>query len=247
MSALPFTRFLASYPSAIDSSFRALGYPPPPNAAHPLHDISGAAPTATPAARVAHFHAWVTGYYTHAPGPAGLRFAGVDADTRLSEAERAEHVYDAPGLEPDGSDALMARACERGEVYAEMREAVMFGEQRETRGAFGGEEGKRVGGAGKGREVGWTGVEMRVVWCERSIWPAVWCARCFAEEVEEAQKGGRAMRRADVVQVRDANHFVSFVHDFLESRELTHRSQAHWDYPNRILRAFLQDGSEDVA
>ena len=143
--------------------------------------------------RVSRFHAWVTGYYAHDFGAeVKLSFAGAVGDTSVDR----ELVWDAPGLEPDGSDALVAKACERAKVYAPMREMALY----------------EKGGSdeGQGEDMGWREVELRVVWCERSIWPAVWAGCSFQAEIAEAQRTGKEVRRpVSIARVKDANHFVS--------------------------------------
>ncbi|KAI0669369.1 hypothetical protein C8Q78DRAFT_208939 [Trametes maxima] len=72
----------------------------------------------------------------------------------------------------------------------------------------------------------WVGVEVRHVWCDHSIWEMPWGAKFIVEELEEAKRAGRPIRDVQVVRFRGANHF------------------AHWEMPEKTMRAFLGNEAE---
>ena len=67
----------------------------------------------------------------------------------------------------------------------------------------------------------WGKLELRMVWCDESIWEMMWTVACMRKELEEARVAGRAMRRVSYVRMRGENHFV------------------HWEEPARAMDAFL--------
>ena len=207
MSSQPTNIFPTPDNYLLDSSFITFGYPRPPDSHHPLYDAP------TPTERLARFHAWVTGYYAHG---IGLSFGNAVADTDISVEERTACTYIAPGLEPDGSDVLVARACGRVDIYTTLKDTVLYTGTQANADADADIDSQ------DSRRSRWAGVQMRVVWCERSIWPAVWCAQCFSDEVEASQKLGKQMRPVQVVRVPDANHFVSKP-NYLTTQGLLHR------------------------
>ncbi|KAI0823786.1 hypothetical protein BC628DRAFT_1324108 [Trametes gibbosa] len=72
----------------------------------------------------------------------------------------------------------------------------------------------------------WRGAEVRLVWGDRSIWEVLWAAYLLNKELQESRDAGKPVRSVDFVQLKGANHF------------------AHWDMPEKTLRALL--GHESV-
>ncbi|KAF8265648.1 alpha/beta-hydrolase [Lactarius quietus] len=77
-------------------------------------------------------------------------------------------------------------------------------------------------------EVGWPNVEFRYVWCDSSVWMMPWGVWSFRSEIEQARKDGKRIRDHSVVRMRGANHC------------------AHWDEPEKTLKALLSDANFDV-
>ncbi|KAF8265653.1 alpha/beta-hydrolase [Lactarius quietus] len=76
--------------------------------------------------------------------------------------------------------------------------------------------------------VGWPNVEFRYVWCDSSVWMMPWGVWSFRSEIEQARKDGKRIRDHSVVRMRGANHC------------------AHWDEPEKTLKALLSDATFDV-
>ncbi|KAI0669370.1 Alpha/Beta hydrolase protein [Trametes maxima] len=72
----------------------------------------------------------------------------------------------------------------------------------------------------------WRRAEVRHVWCDRSVWEMPWGAKLLVEELEGARKVGKPVRDIAFVRVKGANHF------------------AHWDFPEKTLRALLGNETE---
>ncbi|KAI0365120.1 alpha/beta-hydrolase [Pilatotrama ljubarskyi] len=194
-----------------DASFLCLGYTSPPGAYQPLYDAS-----LPDTERVARFGSWITGYYAHgdvfAQGASALEFCDALTDpaptaTRMTPEDLAETTY-APVQGPGGSEGLIARACVTHGTYARQKEGAFY--PREP-----------VDGASN-----WGDVEVRHLWCDRSVWEMPWCVKLFTEELEEARKVGKKPRNVVFVRFKGANHF------------------AHWDLPEKTLKAFLGNETE---
>ncbi|KAI0648546.1 Alpha/Beta hydrolase protein [Trametes meyenii] len=194
-----------------DASYICYGYTPPPGWWQPLLDS-----TIPPTERAARFSEWVTGYFAHGDvftsGAPALEFRAPLADpapllTRLTADELAESTYEPPQA-PTGSENLIAQACIGHGTWGKDKDGALY-----------------LRDAVKGAD-GWRGVEVRHVWCDRSIWEMPWGAKLLAEELEGARSAGRPVRDITFVRVKGANHF------------------AHWDFPEKTLRAFLGDETE---
>ncbi|KAH9913819.1 Alpha/Beta hydrolase protein [Epithele typhae] len=72
----------------------------------------------------------------------------------------------------------------------------------------------------------WEHVEVRVVWGDMSIWESPGAVMYFKKELEDAKKRGIRMRSVTFARVRGANHL------------------AHWDFPEKTLRAILGTSAE---
>ncbi|KAL5531023.1 hypothetical protein ACEPAG_3899 [Sanghuangporus baumii] len=70
----------------------------------------------------------------------------------------------------------------------------------------------------------WNNVKVRYIWCDHSPWEVPWGVWSMQAELEAAKTLGKpVIRQIEFVRVEGANHF------------------AHWDQPERALRAFLDD------
>ncbi|OSC96865.1 hypothetical protein PYCCODRAFT_1399794 [Trametes coccinea BRFM310] len=72
----------------------------------------------------------------------------------------------------------------------------------------------------------WAHVEVVLLYCDMSIWETPWGTKVLLEELEEATKAGKSVRNVKAVRFRGANHF------------------AHWDMPEKTLKAILTNESE---
>ncbi|KAI0710914.1 hypothetical protein C8Q76DRAFT_798424 [Earliella scabrosa] len=196
-----------------DAPYMALGFPPVLNPYNPLAD-----PTIAPEEATRAFAVWVSGYYDHGD------LQSMDSLERrthlesppptvstLSEEERANSFCPGPGS-PGGSDSLLLVGGVRSRLFNVLRERALrldgTGEQTDE-----GEEGKTT-------DV-WAGVEVRCVWCDRSVWEMPWCAWNLRAELEGLQRSGKRIRKVTFEPIQGANHFV------------------HWDEPERAMQAFL--------
>ena len=76
-------------------------------------------------------------------------------------------------------------------------------------------------------------VEVRVVWCERSVWEMVLAGWNIKTEMEDARLKGRTVRNVSAVCLRGGNHFVS-VYLWLEERTLRQGSTRHIGMTRRV-------------
>ncbi|KAJ8488426.1 hypothetical protein ONZ51_g3568 [Trametes cubensis] len=150
-------------------------------------------------------------------------------DTSLSEKERVEKfgIYitgyyvhgdvwkDGPSaLEfrtplaepaPGGSEGLLAQMMVVHGVIVAARQGAFYPKQPEE-------------GASN-----WENVEVRHLWCDRSVWEMPWGTKMLKEEIDEAKKAGKHVRDVVFARLVGGNHF------------------AHWDMPDKTLKAFLTD------
>ena len=61
----------------------------------------------------------------------------------------------------------------------------------------------------------WRDVEVRLVWCDRSVWEVVHAAWWVEAQVAEARAKGRQMKNVTTLRIRGANHFVSLRYTIL--------------------------------
>lgn len=78
-------------------------------------------------------------------------------------------------------------------------------------------------------EDAWRDTEIRYLWCDRSVYEMPWGTWALRRELDAHRQAGRRMRNVTMVCLPGANHF------------------AHWDTPERLLKALLAEKSEDVA
>lgn len=173
-----------------------LGYPRPSEWYHPITD-----PSIPPAELCARFNLWQAGYYTHGDpvkdGPEALETRTSATDTsstmsRLSVADLADSVY-GPPMEPSGSDRLLIEACMTHGTWGDLKDAALYlpGAEREA------------------SADDWRGVDVRVAWCDRSVWEMLLGSYLLEKELAEARQAGKSPREVTFVRVKGANHFVS--------------------------------------
>lgn len=177
--------------SNADPPYHALGYAPPLDFYNPLQDLSLA-----PEERARVFAGWVSGYYTHGESPSELEYRTAAAEPRPTMLTMSpEFVRSAlcrgPG-EPGGSDACLLHEGIHHGLFASTRLDALYPTN------FADEE-----------TVEWRDIELRYLWCDRSVWEMPWCAWSLSAEVEQAKSDGKHMRGIHIVRVRGVNHFVS--------------------------------------
>lgn len=136
----------------------------------------------------------------------------------LTADEVASALFPSPG-DPGGSDSFLVAGGIRCGVFATLREAALAVPADE----------------------GWRAVEVRHLWCDRSVWEATWTAWNLRWRLAEARKKGEVLREITSVRLEGANHFVSAVRSNAFLRCLTLGWQVHWDEPERALVALLTD------
>ena len=182
-------------------------------------------PSIAPEAVTREFAAWVSGYYAHPSFyPSSdttplLEDVEEDADPNalrlerrtaletppptlftLTDAERAAALSPGPG-DPGGSDSLLLVGGIRSGLFGALREGALV-----LPGKLVGKEG---GGEGRQRTDAWPAVEVRYVWCDRSVWEMPWGVWNMRARVEEGKKSGESLRPFTLLRVKGANHFVS--------------------------------------
>ncbi|KAH9890434.1 Alpha/Beta hydrolase protein [Cubamyces lactineus] len=189
-----------------DSSHFCYGFAPPPNSYQPLLDAS-----LSEEERVLRFGIYITGYYAHgdvwADGPSALEFRTPLADpsptgSRMTPEELAETTSAEPQV-PGGSEGLLAQMMVAHGVIVAAREGAFYPKPA-------------VEGASN-----WENVEVRHLWCDRSVWEMPWGTKRLTEEIEEAKKAGKHVRDVVFARLKGGNHF------------------AQWDMPEKTLQAFL--------
>ncbi len=217
-----------------DPPYHALGFPPPADPYNPLQD-----PALDPADRTRVFANWVSGYYVHGDtlntlerrrpltSPPPTLFT-------LTDADRAAALYPAPG-DPGGSDALLLVGGIQSGLFAALFERALA---LPTAQAEDNDEDQFTDG--------WANVEVRNVWCDRSVWEMPWSVWNLRAKLESEKEAGRALRDVTLLRLKGANHFVSPMAclQFACSLMLTRLAQVHWDEPERALAAFLASKSE---
>ena len=172
-----------------------IGQPSPAGAYYPPHDES--IPFAE---RTEALHQWLTRYYHHGEPIAadtldfreGLKEPSSTLD-RMSEDELAESVHGEPGDLLAGSDTLTVRMCYVHDLYAPLKDGALY---------------LPIAQDENGTDC-WRDVEIRLMWCDQSLWSMVWGQLLFAEELKEARAAGKSTRKVSFVRLRGANHYVS--------------------------------------
>ncbi len=115
----------------------------------------------------------------------------------MTSQEQEESTHEPPGQIPDGSDTLTARMCATHGLYKELKDTGFY-------------PTANAGVAGPAHDP-WRDVELRVVWCDHSVWGIAWVVKGMASELEEAKRTGVDVRRVSLVRLRGGNHFVSTI------------------------------------
>lgn len=195
----------------LDASYVCSGYSGvkiPDELYHPLHD-----PKLTPAEKVEHFGLWVASYYAHGDvwtlGAAALESRKALQDPpptikTLTPEEVAESVHSGPG-ETGGTEHLLTHTSITHGTYSSLQKRAFH-----------------LSEAADGDD--WRHVEVRWLWCDRSIWEMPLVAYTVARELEEAKKQGETVRNVKFVRFHGANHFVSDTNRPAERRASTHRA-----------------------
>ncbi|KAH9933984.1 uncharacterized protein BXZ73DRAFT_100822 [Epithele typhae] len=194
-----------------DGPYHSMGYPPPSDPYNPLWDAS----LGSDATRA--FAMWVSGYFQHGDSADAIERRTPLANpaptlSTLTDEERESALYPGPG-EPSGSDGLLLAGGIQSGLYEQLKNAALYLPE-EIASPLGEDGDEMVTSA-------WSDVEVRYIWCERSVWEMTWTSWKMREEMREAQAQGKNMRNLKILRLLDANHFV------------------HWDEPERCLKAFL--------
>ena len=186
---------------ALDGSYYFFGYPSPPaNIPQPLMNSTNP----SFAERVHAFEDWVTSYYEHTyPVTAeGLARTGGSPLTDPPATNKDEESQNAPPGELHAADFAIVKAM-RLSVYAALKSGAFYPAE------------------GVAGETDWDGPEVRILWCDRSIWEPVWGAHVLREELEQSRGDGRKTRNITFARFKGANHFVSYIVQF-GLRAITH-------------------------
>lgn len=172
-----------------DPPCHSLGYPLPEEKYHPLEDD-----TIPPETRALAFSRWVSGYYTHGDSPSTLQL-------RTPEEQPLPSIITMSPLDlqtnffpeiagPGGSDLLLLNATLAAGVNAAVRKQAFFL-------------------ATEGGNDDWGDIELRYLWCDRSVYEVPWGTWALRNEMEEAQSNSWRMRNIKIARLAGANHFVS--------------------------------------
>ncbi|KAI0272308.1 alpha/beta-hydrolase [Gloeopeniophorella convolvens] len=190
---------------AYDAPAHILGYPYPQGYYYPLND-----PSISLEEGVKRFPLWVTSYYDHGNTLETLSLLSTSSNplptiTGMTPENLALALYVAPAA-PDGTDGLTHTSCVDRGLYAQLRKATLYPPPQAER--------------------GWSDVEFRCLWCDRSNWLMPWGRWALEAEVSAAKESGANIREISVMRMRGSNHF------------------AHWDEPERTLRVLLSDSPD---
>lgn len=190
---------------APDPPYSVLGFPHHEDLRMPIDDA-----TVTDGKAVI---AWLTGFFDHSLPPSfpstpifdpklelGLTPVSIPPPTIATiPPEEIQNVLCIPPAAPGGSDVLLYEAGQRLGLFEEMRKKALYvtaqedvtAEQKEWR----------------------ESVEVRVIWCDRSIWGVPRGISQLYREVEDAKaKGELKVGKVNIVRMRGANHYVRRFH-----------------------------------
>ena len=179
----------------IDGIAAFFGYGARDQAYNPLYDAA-----LTLEQRIPAFHEWISAYWDHGKVPSlatSMARKGLDEPSstldRMSVEERELFVSLGPGKLDTGSDTHTMMLCGVHGLYGMLKDVSFYLDS----------DAEAPGG--------WDDVEVRVVWCDHSIWSSAWASEAIKAELDEAATKGKATRNINLVRIRGANHFVSVV------------------------------------
>lgn len=157
--------------------------------------------------RAAAFDAWIGGYYAHGSTLDSLASTPL-ADppstiSTLTPEEKAAMTHPFPGV--TGLDLQVTDLGVRTGLAATLRERALY--TSKLPGRQEGESVNSVGETGDGPDA-WGDVELRMVWCEKSVMQVPCGMMLLGLELEEARKKGAWLRDVRIVRVKEGNHFV---------------------------------------
>lgn len=184
-----------------DPPYSILGFPHHEDLRMPIDD-----PTVTDGKAVI---AWLTGFFDHTIPPSfpstpilnpklalGLTPVSNPPPTIATVSpEEIQNVFCISPAAPGGSDTLLYEAGQRLGLFEEMRKKALYATEVEDV-----TEEKK-----KWRE----SVEVRIIWCDRSLWGVPWGISQLYREVEDAkEKGDLSVGEVNLLRMRGANHYV---------------------------------------
>lgn len=181
----------------LDPPYHALGYPPPSTFYNPLTDSSHPVGEG-----IKLFPAWVSGYYTHGDSAHELEHRTPLQEPpptilTMTPSEVAMALFPGPG-EVGGSDEVFLHSGVRCGLWQILRQRALFISPPSLDASDDEKENLR----------GWNDLELRYVWCDHSVWELPWATWALQEELAEAAKAGREVRKVTLMRLRKANHFV---------------------------------------
>lgn len=151
--------------------------------------------------RTAVFDKWIGGYYAHGSTLDSLSETPLadppSAIGALAPEEKAAMTYLCPEV-TDLDLKTMDVGTETG-LIASLRERTLY-----LPGQRDGDAADGVGKAGNG----WRSIEVRLVWCEKSVMEVSYGMMLLGLELKDARRKGAGLRNVSVVRVREGNHFV---------------------------------------
>ncbi|PIL34393.1 hypothetical protein GSI_03168 [Ganoderma sinense ZZ0214-1] len=176
--------------------------------------------------RAAAFDAWIGGYYAHGStldSLASMPLAEPPSTiSTLSPEEKVAMTHPFPDVTV--LDLKVTELGVRTGLTATLRERALY-DKNKLPGRQDGGSANKLEEAGDGPDT-WREVELRLVWCEKSVMQVPYGMMLLGLELEEARKTGAWIRDVRIVRVKEGNHFV------------------HWDHPALAMRAFLRDELE---
>ncbi|KAM5540094.1 hypothetical protein V8D89_006234 [Ganoderma adspersum] len=203
-----------------DPGLGVLGYSAKEGMYQPALDVS-----LSEEQRAAAFDAWIGGYYAHGSTLDSLAQVPLvhppSTISTLTPEEKAAMTHPFPDV--TGLDLQVTDLGVRTGLAVTLRERALH--TSKSPGRQEGESANSVGETGDGPDA-WRDVELRMVWCEKSVMQVPYGMMLLGLELEEARKKGAWLRDVRIVRVKEGNHFV------------------HWDHPILAMRSFLGDELE---
>ena len=112
----------------------------------------------------------------------------------MSEEDIRTSLHTAPAV-PGGSDAILLGAGIQHGLYASLRKGAFYLQPASSSMEVPGND--------------WRDVELRYVWCDRSVWEMPWGTWALQAELKDAKITGKpTIRNIRILRLRGANHFV---------------------------------------